>query len=86
MTGPSFKPHPLSQPTGSLLSGIQHHELLEQLRQNATDDWHKRESARARMRVLVKRILKKYGYPPDLAEDAVKLVLEQAEALLRQFG
>jgi type I restriction enzyme R subunit len=61
-------------------------ELLEQLRQNATVDWHKRESARARMRVLVKRILKKYGYPPDLADDAVKLVLEQAEALLRQMG
>jgi len=59
------------------------HELLEQLRQNATVDWHKRESSRARMRVLVKRILKKYGYPPDLSEDAVKLVLEQAEALLR---
>lgn len=62
------------------------HELMEQLRQNATVDWHKRESARARMRVLVKRILKKYGYPPDLAEDAVKLVLEQAEALLRQVN
>ncbi|MBO6756357.1 MAG: type I restriction endonuclease subunit R [Roseibium sp.] len=62
------------------------HELLEQLRQNATVDWHKRESARARMRVLVKRILKKYGYPPDLSEEAVKLVLEQAEALLRQTG
>ena len=44
------------------------------------------ESARARMRVLVKRILKKYGYPPDLADDAVKLVLEQAEVLLRQLG
>lgn len=62
------------------------HELLEQLRHNATVDWHKRESARARMRVLVKRILKKYGYPPDLADDAVKLVLEQAEALLRQVN
>ncbi len=62
------------------------HELLEQLRQNATVDWHKRESARARMRVLVKRILKKYGYPPVLAEDAVKLVLEQAEAILRQIN
>lgn len=62
------------------------HELLEQLRQNATVDWHKRESARARMRVLVKRILKRYGYPPDLADDAVKLVLEQAEALLRNIS
>ncbi len=61
------------------------HELLENLKQNATVNWHKRESARARMRVLVKRILKRYGYPPDLSEDAVKLVLEQAEALLR-FG
>ena len=61
------------------------HELLQQLRQNATVDWHKRESARAQMRILVKRILKKYGYPPDLADDAVKLVLEQAEALLRQM-
>jgi type I restriction enzyme R subunit len=59
------------------------HELLEQLRQNATVDWHKRESARARMRILVKRILKRYGYPPDLSDDAVKLVLEQAEILLR---
>jgi type I restriction enzyme R subunit len=38
------------------------------------------------MRVLVKRILKKYGYPPDLSEEAVNLVLEQAEALLRQIG
>lgn len=62
------------------------HELLDQLRQNATVDWHKRESARAKMRVLVKRILKKYGYPPNLSEDAVKLVLEQAEALLRQLN
>ena len=59
---------------------------LEQLKANATVDWHKRESARARMRVLVKRILKKYGYPPDLADDAVKTVLEQAEVLLRQLG
>jgi type I restriction enzyme R subunit len=38
------------------------------------------------MRVLVKRILKKYGYPPDPSEEAVRLVLEQAEALLRQMG
>jgi type I restriction enzyme R subunit len=60
------------------------HELLEQLRENATVDWHKRESARARMRILVKRILKKYGYPPDLSDEAVKLVLEQAETLLRE--
>jgi type I restriction enzyme, R subunit len=60
------------------------HELLEQLRANATVDWHKRESTRARMRIMVKRILKKYGYPPDLSDEAVKLVLEQAETLLRE--
>ncbi|MBH0115011.1 type I restriction endonuclease subunit R [Novosphingobium sp. YJ-S2-02] len=59
------------------------HELLDQLRNNATVDWQQRESARARMRVLVKRILKKYGYPPDLADEAVQTVLAQAEILLR---
>lgn len=61
------------------------HELLEQLRSNVTVDWHQRESARARMRVLVKRILKKYGYPPDLADEAVQTVLAQAEILLREI-
>ena len=61
------------------------HELLEQLRSNATVDWQHRESARARMRVLVKRILKKYGYPPDLADEAVQTVLAQAEILLREM-
>jgi Domain of unknown function (DUF3387) len=62
------------------------HELLETLRKNATVDWAKRESARANMRVLVKRILKKYGYPPDLAEEAVQTALAQAEALLREVA
>jgi type I restriction enzyme R subunit len=61
------------------------HELLEQLRQNVTVDWHQRESARARMRVLVKRILKRFGYPPDLADEAVQTVLAQAEILLREL-
>ncbi len=62
------------------------HELLESLRKNVTVDWAKRESARANMRVLVKRILKKYGYPPDLAEEAVQTVLAQAEALLQEIS
>lgn len=62
------------------------HELVMQLQGNATVDWHKRESARARMRILVKRILKKYGYPPDLADDAVQTVLQQAELLLRDVN
>ncbi|MFD2677005.1 type I restriction endonuclease subunit R [Camelimonas lactis] len=62
------------------------HELLEQLRKNVTVDWHHRESARARMRVLVKRILKRFGYPPDLADEAVQTVLAQAEVLLREIS
>jgi type I restriction enzyme R subunit len=57
-------------------------ELVDQLQSNVTVDWHKRESARARMRILVKRILKRYGYPPDLADEAVQTVLQQAELLL----
>ena len=57
------------------------HELLMGLKGSATVDWSHRESARARMRVLVKRILRKYGYPPDLQDAAVQTVLRQAEAL-----
>ena len=57
------------------------HELLVSLRENVSVDWAHRESARARMRVLVKRILRKYGYPPDLQDSAVQTVLRQAEAL-----
>ncbi|ABC39354.1 type I site-specific deoxyribonuclease, HsdR family protein [Burkholderia thailandensis E264] len=57
------------------------HELLVSLRENVSVDWAHRESARARMRVLVKRILRKYGYPPDLQYSAVQTVLQQAEAL-----
>lgn len=57
------------------------HELLVSLRENVSVDWAHRQSARARMRVLVKRILRKYGYPPDLQDAAVQTVLQQAEAL-----
>jgi len=57
------------------------HELLISLKGNASVDWAHRDSARARMRVLVKRILRKYGYPPDLQDAAVQTVLQQAEAL-----
>lgn len=62
------------------------HELLKSLRQNATVDWSHRESARARMRVLVKRILRKYGYPPDLQDEAVQTVLRQAEVLSARWA
>ena len=57
------------------------HEMLVSLKGNVTVDWSHRESARARMRVLVKRILRKHGYPPDLQDAAVQTVLRQAEAL-----
>ena len=59
-------------------------ELLTTVRQNATIDWHVRESVRANLRRLVKRILRKYGYPPDLEEAAVRFVIEQAEVICRE--
>ncbi|MCX7693106.1 MAG: DUF3387 domain-containing protein, partial [Tepidimonas taiwanensis] len=62
------------------------HELLVSLRDNVTVDWAHRQSARARMRVLVKRILRKYGYPPDLQDAAVQQVLQQAEAVLSMWS
>ncbi|MCW3058826.1 MAG: box helicase, partial [Capsulimonas sp.] len=58
-------------------------ELLKTVRQSATIDWHVRESAKANMRRLVKRLLRKYGYPPDFEDDAVKLVLAQAQQTCR---
>jgi type I restriction enzyme, R subunit len=57
------------------------HELLVSLKGSVSVDWSHRESARARMRVLVKRILRKHRYPPDLQDAAVQTVLRQAEAL-----
>lgn len=57
------------------------HELTANLRQNMTVDWDRRESVRASLRLMVKRILRKYKYPPDQADAAVELVLQQAEAL-----
>ena len=57
------------------------HELTDNLRKSMTVDWSQRESVRANLRLMVKRILRKYKYPPDLAEPAVELVLQQAEAM-----
>ncbi len=56
-------------------------ELITQVRKSVSIDWTLRESARAKIRVMVKRILNKWGYPPDLQEEAVKTVLQQAELL-----
>ncbi len=53
--------------------------------QSVTIDWTLRESARAKIRVMVKRILNKYGYPPDLQDEAVKTVLRQAELLCAEW-
>lgn len=60
-------------------------ELVNTLRASATVDWSHRESARARMRVLVKRILRKYGFPPDLQDVAVQTVIQQAELLAERW-
>lgn len=56
-------------------------ELVDTVRQNATIDWTVKESVRAKLRVIVKRILRKYGYPPDKQEAATNTVLQQAELL-----
>jgi type I restriction enzyme R subunit len=56
-------------------------ELITQVKKSVTIDWTLREGARARIKVMVKRILNKYGYPPDLQEEAVRTVLLQAELL-----
>ena len=56
-------------------------ELVETVRRNVSIDWTVRENVRAQLRVLVKRILRKHGYPPDKQEKATQTVLEQAEVL-----
>lgn len=56
-------------------------ELVKAVRANVTIDWAVRENVRAQLRVIVKRILRKYGYPPDKQEKATQTVLEQAEVL-----
>jgi type I restriction enzyme R subunit len=60
-------------------------ELVETVRKNVTIDWTVRENVRANLRVLVKRILRKYGYPPDKQEKATQTVLEQAEVLCESW-
>jgi type I restriction enzyme R subunit len=60
--------------------------LVKQVRESVSIDWTVRESARAKIRVMVRRILRKFGYPPDLQAEATKLVLEQAEALCADWA
>jgi type I restriction enzyme, R subunit len=61
-------------------------ELVETVKKNVTIDWTVRENVRAQLRVIVKRILRKYGYPPDKQEKATQTVLEQAEVLSEMWA
>ncbi|GGB01864.1 type I restriction endonuclease subunit R [Macrococcus hajekii] len=62
------------------------HELTKSIKDNMSVDWNLRENARAKMRVVVKRLLKKYGYPPDLQKMAIDTVIEQAELMAEQMS
>jgi type I restriction enzyme R subunit len=62
------------------------HELVDQIRKNVTIDWTVKESVKAKMRVMVKRILTKYNYPPDKQPKAVATILEQAEILCAEVS
>ena len=61
-------------------------ELVKAVRENVTIDWVYRENVKAKMRVMVKRILKKYGYPPDKQKKATDTVLEQAKLLAKDWA
>lgn len=61
------------------------HLIVETVRKNATVDWDKRDDAKAKLRLLVKKILMKYGYPPDLARMEADRVLEQSELIAKSF-
>lgn len=59
--------------------------MVKSVRANVTIDWAVKQNARANIRVLIKRILRQYGYPPDLQDSATNLVLEQTELLVSQW-
>ena len=61
-------------------------ELVRSVKNSVTIDWTVRENVRAQMRVIIKRILRKYGYPPDKQARATELVLEQAAALCKDWS
>ena len=61
-------------------------EIVSSIRENATIDWTKKQNVRARLRLAVKKILKKYGYPPDKQEKATQTVLEQAELIAKDWS
>lgn len=61
------------------------HDLVDAIRKSVTIDWTQRESIRAKMRIKIKRLLRKHGYPPDKREAAVITVIEQAEQVCRDW-
>ena len=61
------------------------HIIVEIIRKNATVDWNKRDDVRAKLRLLVKKILMKYGYPPDVALIEAEKVLEQSELVASEL-
>ncbi|MCX6939563.1 MAG: DUF3387 domain-containing protein, partial [Verrucomicrobia bacterium] len=61
-------------------------ELVTQVRKSVTIDWTLREGSQAKIRVMVKRILTRFGYPPDLQDEAVKTVLAQANLLCAEWA
>jgi type I restriction enzyme R subunit len=71
----------LGEPTLKVIA----QELVKAVRNNLTIDWTVRENVRANLRVIIKRILRKHGYPPDKQEKATQTVLEQAEVLSRAW-
>ncbi|UBF24167.1 DUF3387 domain-containing protein [Kovacikia minuta CCNUW1] len=61
-------------------------ELVEAVRRNVSIDWTEREAVRAKLRAIVKRLLRKYGYPPDKQEKATQTVIQQAETLCKDWA
>ena len=61
-------------------------ELVMTVRRNAQVDWWRRDDVRKKMRVSIRRILRKHGFPPDLQADAIKKVVRQAEVLAREVA
>lgn len=62
------------------------HELVGMIRKNVTVDWTMRDGVQAKLRVMVRHLLKKYGYPPDKQEKATFTVLEQAKLLCKDWA
>jgi type I restriction enzyme R subunit len=61
-------------------------DLVEAVRNNVSIDWSVKESAKAKLRTIIKRLLRKHGYPPDRQEKATQTVLEQAEIMCRDWA